>query len=101
MTINWGGRDDLPVVGDWNHDAVDTIGVYRQGTWLLRDTNTPGGIDRTIGWGGSSDVPLVVNWTGRQAGIAARRVGQSFLRDIPAPGAVDRAFSWGAATVTS
>ena len=30
-----GYRGDIPVVGDWNNDGRDKIGIYRTGQWLL------------------------------------------------------------------
>jgi hypothetical protein len=29
------GRDDIPIVADWNNTGKDKIGVYRNGQWLL------------------------------------------------------------------
>jgi hypothetical protein len=33
---------DTPVVGDWNGDKSDTVGVVRASTWYLRDKNNGG-----------------------------------------------------------
>ena len=34
-------RTDIPVMGDWNGDGVDTVGVFRRGTWYLQRTRSP------------------------------------------------------------
>ena len=57
---------DMPVVGDFNGDGVDEIGVYRDGTWYI-DTNGNGMID--------DQRPGVPAWrAGRRAG--RRRLGR-------------------------
>jgi hypothetical protein len=55
---------DLPVVGDWDGDGVDTIGVYRQGQFLLRNSNRPGPADIVLNFGEVGDLPLAGDWDG-------------------------------------
>ncbi|MCU1659210.1 MAG: domain containing protein [Pseudonocardiales bacterium] len=56
---------DVPIVGDWNGDGIDTPGVVRfqNGTanavWLLKNTNTGGTADLSFGYGRRSDGPPV------------------------------------------
>jgi hypothetical protein len=38
----FGLAGDAPVMGDWNGDGRGTVGVFRDGTWFLRDANSPG-----------------------------------------------------------
>jgi hypothetical protein len=33
VQINYGLPGDKPVVGDWDNDGTDTIGIYRNGTF--------------------------------------------------------------------
>jgi hypothetical protein len=57
------------VVGDWNGDGKDTVGVYAgsavpgvtAGTWMLRNSNSPGSPDLNFIFnvGTGSAVPLV------------------------------------------
>ncbi len=56
---------NYPVVGDWNGDAVDTIGLYDQlqGVFLLRDANTPGAPNYSFVLGNPNDQPLAGRWT--------------------------------------
>ena len=62
--------DDVPVVGDWDGDGDDTIGVYRRSTntWLLRNSNTAGSAQITapfgtgIASGGYQQIPVPGDW---------------------------------------
>ena len=62
--------DDVPVVGDWDGDGDDTIGVYRRSTntWLLRNSNTAGSAQITapfgtgIAAGGYQQIPVPGDW---------------------------------------
>ena len=36
-----GRRATCPVVGDWDGDGVDTLGLFRSGRWFLRSSNGP------------------------------------------------------------
>ena len=48
--------------GDWNDDGTDTIGVYRGGAFLLRNSNTNGFADWTYSLGIIGDLPIGGNW---------------------------------------
>jgi hypothetical protein len=52
---------DFPVIGDWNDDASDTIGVVRGAQWLLRNSNTGGAaqVSFAYGSGAANELPLV------------------------------------------
>lgn len=56
---------NYPVVGDWNGDGVDSIGIYDQlqGTFLLRDTNIPGIPNYSFVLGNPGDQPMAGRWT--------------------------------------
>ncbi|HSQ06145.1 MAG TPA: hypothetical protein VLM84_00380, partial [Chromatiaceae bacterium] len=63
----YGQAGDLPVVGDWNGDAKDEIGVYRPSTgrfYLDADRSfTPTAGDETSGvFGLAADKPLSGRW---------------------------------------
>jgi tripartite motif-containing protein 71 len=60
----WALSGDKPMVGDWNGDGVDTVGVYRSGQFLLRESNTPGFPDYSVVLGIAGDVPIVGDWDG-------------------------------------
>jgi hypothetical protein len=69
---NFGKTGDIPVVGDWNNDGFDEIGVFRivngQGRWYL-DLNGNGvwepGLDAVYtNFGQAGDIPVVGKWNG-------------------------------------
>ncbi|MEP7286235.1 MAG: putative Ig domain-containing protein [Chloroflexota bacterium] len=65
ITTALGASTDLPVVGDWNGDGIDTVGVFRPSTaqFFLRDSNTPGApIVYTFTLGAPGDLPMAGDW---------------------------------------
>lgn len=66
ITTTFGGvPSDLPIVGDWNGDGVDTIGVYRNSTgfFFLSDSNTSPAVNYTVLFGNPGDTPFAGRWT--------------------------------------
>ncbi len=73
-------RHDVPVVGDWDGDGVETIGVARHDydndrfLWLLKNSNESGNADMSFHYGltgsgepgpsGTNGVPVVGDWDG-------------------------------------
>ncbi len=59
---------DLPVVGDWNGDGTDSIGIYRNTHWDVDYNGNAvwegGGIDRSWDFGEAGDKPVVGDWNG-------------------------------------
>ncbi len=62
----YGNPGDLPMVGDWDCDGVDTPGLYRQadGFVYLRNSNTQGTADVRFFFGNPGDVPLAGDFDG-------------------------------------
>ncbi len=56
----YGDPGDVPFMGDWDCDGVDTPGLYRQsdGFVYLRNANTQGNADIEFFFGDPGDVPL-------------------------------------------
>lgn len=78
---DFGQAGDLPVVGDWNGDGRDDLGVVRAGSWILRIPNTTkppkvakGGVVTmvpeakaavvTVPFGVATDIPIAGDWNG-------------------------------------
>ena len=53
------------MVGDWDRDGVDTVGVFRPGdtTVYLRNTNSTGKADESYVFGVSSWTPVAGTWS--------------------------------------
>ncbi len=62
----YGDPGDVPFVGDWDCDGIDTPGLYRQsdGFAYLRNSNSQGVADITFFFGNPSDVPLAGDFDG-------------------------------------
>jgi hypothetical protein len=66
LEIAFGGdQSDLPVVGDWDGDGRDTVGVYRGATgfFFLSNTNVAPSVAYTILLGNPGDMPFAGRWT--------------------------------------
>jgi len=52
----------VPVVGDWDGDGDDDLGIFRGGWWYL-DTDGVGGMaEQVLGFGAPGDLPVVGRW---------------------------------------
>ncbi|PYQ65475.1 MAG: hypothetical protein DMF53_05440 [Acidobacteria bacterium] len=64
VRLGYGQAGDVPLWGDWDGNGTATPGVWRDGTFYLRNSLTPGPADITISLGGVGDQPVVGDWTG-------------------------------------
>ena len=53
---------DIPVVGDWDGNGIDSIGVFRNGIFYLRNSNSNGFADLAFTYGQPGDIPVVGDW---------------------------------------
>ena len=57
-----------PIVGDWNNDGTDTVGLYNPATarYYLRNTNSAGVADTSFTYGAANSgwAPLAGDWNG-------------------------------------
>ena len=99
-TFTWGVLTDVPVAGDWDGDGTTTIGVYRAGTWFLRNVNSGGGVDLSFPWGSAGDVPVVGDWNADGVStIGVRRGDTFFQRNTNDSGGVSAVIKWGLPTM--
>ena len=95
ISFGFGGAGDIPVVGDWDGDGVDGIGVFRPGTRdvaAARHAPAAGGVDRRFGFGGAGDIPVVGDWDGDgRDGIGVYRpsTGEWILRNTASGGGIE------------
>jgi hypothetical protein len=99
IRFRYGRPDDVPVVGDWTGNGVDTVGVVRQGRhWYLRFSNSAGFADRSFTYGGrlGRDRPVVGDWTGKGRDLPGIVRGSTWhLRNTLSGGDADISFSYG------
>ena len=99
VRFHYGRPDDVPVVGDWTGDGIDTVGVVRRGRhWHLRFSNTGGVADRSFTYGGwlGRDRPVVGDWIGKGYDLPGIVRGSTWhLRNALAGGDADITFTYG------
>ena len=62
----YGNPGDVPFMGDWDCDGIDTPGLYRQsdGYVYLRNSNTQGTADIRFFFGNPGDMPIAGDFNG-------------------------------------
>ncbi len=62
----YGNPGDFPIMGDWDCDGIETVGLYRQsdGYVYLRNSNTQGNAHIRFYFGNPGDVPLAGDFNG-------------------------------------
>ncbi len=60
----YGRAGDVPLLGDWNGDGIETPGVRRGSTFYLRDSLSGGSANRIATFGRVTDIPVVGDWDG-------------------------------------
>ena len=96
---NW-----VPLVGDWNQDGVNSIGLYNPigGQFFLKNSNASGAADLMFQFGpsGQNYKPLVGDWNGdgrTTIGIYNVTTSSFFLNNANAGGAANHVFNFGPA----
>jgi hypothetical protein len=70
ITLNFGLSGDKAIVGDWNGDGIDTVGVFRPSASQFILSNAPNtnnsspSADLTFSFGQSADTPVAGDWDG-------------------------------------
>ncbi len=93
--VAFGDPGDVPLVGDWNGDGVDTVGVFRSGTFLLGN-GTSGRADVVFGFGQAGDQPVSGDWDGDgRDSVGVYRAGMVYLRNSLTTGVADGRYPFG------
>ena len=98
ITVQLGNTGDYPVVGDWDGNGSDTIGVYRNGVFYLSNSNTTPHVDLTFAFGKAGDQPIAGDWNGDgidTIGIYRSSKITFLLRNTNSAGAADATFKLG------
>ena len=96
----------IPVVGDWNGDGVDTIGVVYYDfdldgpvRWELRNSNVSGPADIVMNYGRGRDIPLTGDWDGNGTDTpGVVRNTTWLLRNAAGGGSANVSFPYGSAS---
>jgi hypothetical protein len=82
-----------PIAGDTDGDGADSLSLFRDGIWLVR--NAPGAPYTAIHFGQKGDIPLLGDWDGDGVdSLGLFRKGRWYLRDNSAAGPT-RQFPYG------
>ena len=99
--ISYGSSTDIPVVGDWNGNGRDTIGLFTPSNrvWYL-DYDNDGVPEKLISYGSSTDIPVVGDWNGdgRDTIGLFRPSNRVWYLDYNNDGSPDRWISYGSST---
>lgn len=60
----YGIASDRAVCGDWDGNGTDTVGVFRDGLWMLRNDWRSGYAHISFSFGRTGDRPIVGDWNG-------------------------------------
>jgi hypothetical protein len=64
----YGNPNAVPLVGDWDGDGKDNVGVRMGNTFFMRTSPVSGGAETTssvaYGDGGGTDLPVIGDWDG-------------------------------------
>jgi len=82
-------------VGDWTGKGYDTVGVYRQGVFYLRDSNSAGNADNVFTYGAAGDIPVIWHHDGKDT-VGVFRSGTFYLKNTNSAGNADNVFTYGA-----
>jgi hypothetical protein len=94
-TFGWGVSTDRQLMGDWDGNGSLTPGVFRNGTWYIRNGLTSGP-STTFLFGQANDVPVVGDWNGDgRDSIGVYRGGRWLLRNALSAGPADYDFTYG------
>ncbi len=86
------------VVGDWDGDGTDGIGLYKDGVWLLREVAAGGPVERQVQYGSNEPgwLPIVGDWNGDGIdGIGLYKDGYFNLRHTATAGSPNWTFEFG------
>ncbi len=98
VSFRFGNPGDLPILGDWNCDGIDTVGTFRPrtGQIRLRNSNDAGVPDELFYFGKKGDRPLAGDWNGDCFDtVGVYRRGHVFLANTLTTGPADIDFWFG------
>jgi 5'-nucleotidase len=98
VSFTFGRTADEVLVGDWDGDGSDTLGVRRGNAFYLSNEVTGGNAEIELTFGRASDEVLVGDWDGDGSdSFAVRRGNAYFVTNGFAGGNADETFTFGRA----
>ncbi|MEZ7898819.1 MAG: sugar-binding protein [Flaviflexus sp.] len=98
-TVVFGRKGDEVLVGDWDGDGKDTLGVRRGNQFFLDNSIKSGNADISFRYGKATDEVLVGDWDGDGTDTTAIRRGNAFhVKNTLVGGSSDVSFRYGKAT---
>lgn len=94
MCIQYGSAGDEHLVGDWDGDGNDSIGLVRGNVWSLND-DFDGGTDITLSYGLDGDKKIVGDWDGDGRDTPGVVRGNEWYLDNGFDGVADETFTFG------
>lgn len=102
LYANFGNPSDTPLIGDWDGNGFEEIGVWRAGTFFL-DVNGNGlwdpNADNRFNFGLHSDLPITGDWNGDGIVDVGVRRGNRFYLDADGnsrwENGIDQVFAFG------
>ena len=96
QVVAFGRQGDEVLVGDWDGDGRDTLGVRRGSTFYLDNAITSGPADISFAYGKATDEVLIGHWNGDGSDtIAVRRGSTYFVNNSLMGGNAELAFNFG------
>ncbi|MCZ7402831.1 MAG: right-handed parallel beta-helix repeat-containing protein [Candidatus Methanoperedens sp.] len=96
-TLDSSNIDYLPLVYKPGETVgSDTVGIYRNGSFYLRNSNSAGSADLSFIYGVDGDIPLVGDWNGDGVDtVGIYRHGAFYLHNSNSAGSADISFIYG------
>lgn len=102
IAFAFGRNGDQLLVGDWDGDNVDSLGVRRGATVYLKNELAGGNAEISFTYGRADDEVIVGDWDGNGIDTLAVRRGDQFLmKNELAGGNADLSFNYGRASDTA
>ena len=94
----FGAPTHQPLLGDWDCDGTDTVGMFGAGRAYMRNSNTAGPEEVSFFFGQPGDVALAGDWDGDgcdSIGVYRPTQGRVFLRNDLTTGPADEDYFFG------
>lgn len=99
FVFTFGQNGDIPLAGDWDGNGLDTVGLFRGGTFLLSN-GFQGVVDiKAFVFGNAGSKPIAGDWNGdgiTTIGVFDQTTGVMSLRNTNNAGNGDIVFNFGA-----